>query len=112
MTHIKTPPIVESELPLKKPRVNLSFLLRLYTELNSISKNPCRLGELVKNGELMMIYNPFYSMNKFVTNKSKLPQDGAQVFPYMGWSANHPIYGVIGYHVTLRECHMIANHPI
>ena len=22
-----------------------------------------------------------YSMNKFVTNKSKLPQDGAQVFP-------------------------------
>ena len=25
-----------------------------------------------------------YSMNKFVTNKSKLPQDGAQVFPYMG----------------------------
>ena len=42
-------------------------------------------------------------MNNFVTNKSKLPQDGAQVFPYMG---------VIGYHVTLREGHMIANHPI
>ena len=30
------------------------------------------------------IYHPLYSMNKFVTNKSKLPQDGAQVFPYMG----------------------------
>ena len=25
-----------------------------------------------------------HSMNNFVTNKSKLPQDGAQVFPYMG----------------------------
>ena len=26
--------------------------------------------------------------------------------------ANHPIYGVICYHVTLSEGHMIANHPI
>ena len=26
--------------------------------------------------------------------------------------ANHPIYGVIGYHVTLSKVHMIANHPI
>ena len=26
--------------------------------------------------------------------------------------ANHLIYGVIGYHVTLSEGHMIANHPI
>ena len=26
--------------------------------------------------------------------------------------ANHPIYGVIGYHVTLSEGHMIANQPI
>ena len=26
--------------------------------------------------------------------------------------ANHPKYGVIGYHVTLSEGHMIANHPI
>ena len=25
--------------------------------------------------------------------------------------ANHPIYGVIGYHVTLSEGHMIAYHP-
>ena len=24
----------------------------------------------------------------------------------------HPLYGVIGYHVTLSEGHMIANHPI
>ena len=36
---------------------------------------------------LKVIYHPLYSMNKFVTSKSKLPQDGAQVFPYMGWSA-------------------------
>ena len=33
---------------------------------------------------LKVIYHLLYSMNKFVTNKSKLPQDGAQVFPYMG----------------------------
>ena len=26
--------------------------------------------------------------------------------------ANHPIYWVIGYHMTLLEGHMIANHPI
>ena len=26
--------------------------------------------------------------------------------------ANHPIYGVLGYHVTLSEGQMIANHPI
>ena len=26
--------------------------------------------------------------------------------------ANHPIYGVIGYHVTLSDGHMIADHPI
>ena len=34
--------------------------------------------------KLKVTYHPLYSMNKFVTNKSKLPQDGAQVFPYMG----------------------------
>ena len=33
---------------------------------------------------LKVIYHPLYSMNNFMTNKSKLPQDGAQVFPYMG----------------------------
>ena len=35
---------------------------------------------------LKVIYHPLlkYSMNQFVTNKSKLPQDGAQVFPYVG----------------------------
>ena len=26
--------------------------------------------------------------------------------------ANHPIYGGYRYHVTLSEGHMIANHPI
>ena len=35
---------------------------------------------------LKVIYHPLYSMNNFVPDKSKLPQDGAQVF---------------GYHVTL-----------
>ena len=33
---------------------------------------------------LKVIYHPLYSMNNFVTDKSKLPQDGVQVFPYMG----------------------------
>ena len=44
---------------------------------------------------ISVIYHPLYSMNKFVTNKAKLPQDGAQVF-----------------HVTLWAGHMIAKHPI
>ena len=33
---------------------------------------------------LKVTYHTLYSMNKFVTNKSKLPQDWAQLFPYMG----------------------------
>ena len=36
---------------------------------------------------LKVNYHPLCSMNKFVRNKAKLPQDGAQVFPYMGWLA-------------------------
>ena len=36
------------------------------------------------NNCLKVIYHPLYSMNTFVTSKSQLPQDGAQVFPYMG----------------------------
>ena len=39
------------------------------------------------NNFLAKFSHPLYSMNNFVTNKSKLPQDGAQVFPYMGWLA-------------------------
>ena len=34
--------------------------------------------------DLEVIYHLLYSMNTFVTNKSKLTQDGAKVFPYMG----------------------------
>ena len=37
-----------------------------------------------KYNDLKVIYHPLYSMNIFVTNKSKLPQDRGQVFPYMG----------------------------
>ena len=33
---------------------------------------------------LKVIHHPLYSMNNFVINKSKLPQDGVQVFSYMG----------------------------
>ena len=28
------------------------------------------------------------------------------------WGTGVSLYGVIGYHVTLREGHMMANHPI
>ena len=49
---------------------------------------------------LNVIYHPLYGMNDFVTNKSNLPQDGAPVFPYMGWLA------------IMWEGYMIANHPI
>ena len=38
----------------------------------------------ISSNDLKVIYHPLYSMNKFVTNKSKLSQDGVQVFPYMG----------------------------
>ena len=44
------------------------------------------------NMMLKVIYHPLYSMNKFVTNKSKLQKDG-------GTSVS--LYGVICYHVTL-----------
>ena len=44
------------------------------------------------NPALKVTYHPLYSMNKFVTNKSKSPHDG-------GTSVS--LYGVIGYHVTL-----------
>ena len=36
---------------------------------------------------LKVIYHPLHGMNNFVTNKSKLPQDGAQVSPYLVWLA-------------------------
>ena len=39
------------------------------------------------NNFLPKFSHPLYSMNNFMTNKSMLPQDGAQVFPYRGWLA-------------------------
>ena len=42
---------------------------------------------------LKVIHHPLYSMNNFVTNKSKLPHDGAQVFPYMGHNYSYHIGG-------------------
>ena len=36
---------------------------------------------------------------------------GEPITPYMTWIIMS-LYGVIGYHVTLWEGHMIANHPI
>ena len=47
--------------------------------MSRISYRDCSVADMLK-----VIYHPLYSMNKFVTNKSKLPQDGAQVFAYMG----------------------------
>ena len=46
-----------------------------------------RIPMLLINGHydiLKVIYHHLYSMNNFVTNKSKLTQDGAQLLPYMG----------------------------
>ena len=40
---------------------------------------------------LKVIYHPLYSMNKFVTTKSKLPQDGAQVFSYIAKPLKTPL---------------------
>ena len=48
---------------------------------------------------LKVIYHPLYGMNNYVLIWGDSPY-------------NHPIYGVIGYHVTLSEGHMLANHPI
>ena len=51
-------------------------------------------AKLLKEGSFKVIYHPLYGMNKFVTNKSKLLQDGAQVFPYMGdWLSCDPLRG-------------------
>ena len=52
-----------------------------------------------KNMFLKVIYHPLYGMNNYV-------------FIWGHMIANHPIYGVIVYHVTLPEGHMIAKHPI
>ena len=41
-------------------------------------------SQVTEYNHLMVIYHPLYTMNNFVTNKSKLPHDGARVFPYMG----------------------------
>ena len=42
------------------------------------------IRDLKRSEYLKLIYHPLYSMNTFATNKSKLSQDGAQMFPYMG----------------------------
>ena len=48
---------------------------------------------------LKVIYHPLYGMNNYVL----IWGDWGSCDP-----ANHPIYGVIGYHVTLSEGHMIT----
>ena len=56
--------------------------------LTSIYVQPCGhsifIGCILELYVLKVTYHPLNSMNNFVTNKSKLPQDGAQVFPYLG----------------------------
>ena len=66
-------------------------------------RSACKDGLLYEMVELKVICHPLYGMNKFVTNKSNLPQDGGTSVSF---------YGVIGYHVTLWEGHMIANPSI
>ena len=54
---------------------------------HSLSEN-LRHTYIVIGKNLKVIYHPLYGMNNYV------------------------LTGVIGYHVTLSEGHMIANHPI
>ena len=49
----------------------------------AISEDKIDVG-LESKGILKVTYHLLYSMNTFVTNKSKLPEDGAQVFTHMG----------------------------
>ena len=66
--------------------------------------NKCQIEANKSSGQVLkLIYHPLYSMNKFVTNKIKVATR---------WGTTVSLYGVIGYHVTLGEGHMIANHPI
>ena len=52
---------------------------------------------------LKVIYHPLYSMNNFVTNKSKLPQMGHKCFLIWGdWLSCDP---------PISEGHMIAKQP-
>ena len=53
------------------------------TAVNKVPHSLRSESKLCKNLLLKVTYHSLYSMNKFVTNKSKLPHDGAQVFPYM-----------------------------
>ena len=63
---------------------DISFIPSLYTQLQFMRVAPPVLWQPVQIMILKVIYHPYYSMNNFVINKSKLPQDGAQVFTYMG----------------------------
>ena len=58
---------------------------------------------------LKVIYHPLYGMNNYflygVIGYHVTLSEGHMI-------ANHPIYEVIGYHVTFSEGHMIANHPV
>ena len=61
----------------RSANLTLTKVCKLFTSMYSQIVSHLYLSSKV-------IYHPLYSMNKFVTNNSKLPQDGAQVFPYMG----------------------------
>ena len=59
---------------------------------------------------LKVIYHPLYGMNIYVL----IWGDWQSCDPLRGSHEGHmiAIYGVIGYHVTLSDGHMIANHLI
>ena len=76
-------------------------------------------GEMLK-----VIYHPLYCMNNHVLiwgDWHKCWGTSVSLYGVIDYHvtlseghmiANHPIYGVIGYHVTFSEGHMIDNHPI
>ena len=62
-------------------------------------------NKTAKSTFLKVIYHPLYGMDNYVLIWGDWLSEGHMI-------ANHPIYRVIGYHVTLSEGRMIDNHLI
>ena len=66
-------------------------------------------GDDIDSSQLKVIYNPPYMVGIIMSFYGMI---GYHVTLSEGHMiANHPIYGVIDYHVTLSEGNMIASHP-
>ena len=76
--------LVKSAEPKSRPKYNYMekthHLMRNMAVIHPQKKTFIPPGQTL----LKVTYHPIYSMNNCVTNKAKLPLDGAQLFPYMG----------------------------